>query len=205
MWANWSRDWSSMSLFHCWSHQCRMAQCLQKQARSNREQTGIDSFILLLLGNRNTYQNVQTCQLSLIQSETQAITRPRDLACGPEPQAKSRGLMQAIAPSKIRSEKECENYPNFDQFYICYHWKSLSLCGIGVALSTEAEMGNSAPTSYAEVGTNMWKNLVPSETQTHDLKIRWQMLYQWATAADDYMGIIAITPWQSAKPTSPQP
>ena len=48
---------------------------------------------------------LHTCQLSLIQSET-----------------------QATAPSKIRlqSEKEWENRPNFNQIYIyiyiCYHW-----------------------------------------------------------------------------------
>ena len=50
----------------------------------------------------------QTCQLSLIQSATQAN------------EMKGYFIAQAIAPSKIRpwSEKEWENCPNFDQLYM---------------------------------------------------------------------------------------
>ena len=47
----------------------------------------------------------------------------------------------------------------------------LRLCGFGVALSVEAEEGQFRTKVYAEVGTSMWKNLVPGGTRTHDLVI----------------------------------
>ena len=45
-------------------------------------------------------------------------------------------------------------------------------------LPPQPKQDDSAPTAYAEVGTNMWKNLGTGGTRTHDLKSEGLMLYQ---------------------------
>ena len=51
------------------------------------------------------------------------------------------------------------------------------LCGFGVALSAETEVGQFRSDRVCRKGTNMWKNLVPGGTRTHDITLVGLMLY----------------------------
>ena len=53
------------------------------------------------------------------------------------------------------------------------------LGGFGVAHAADTVMGQlCTQPSTAEVGTNMWKNLVPGDARTYNLRMEGLMLYQ---------------------------